>query len=109
MRLHGINQALLALAHYVLLLWMAQAGNLLLVSVLRLFACAAFGLLLFFVIGRSANFLKTIAGCLCVLPSSLIASSVNKRWTRRPPTLLILPEPPLRRLLFQRPPPLFSL
>ncbi len=105
MSFHVITHALLSLAHYVLLVWTGQVGNLLLGGVLKLIAFAAFALLLFFVVGRSANLLKTIAASLRILPASLIASSTRSRWTRRLPTQIIPPEPPLRRLLFQRPPP----
>jgi hypothetical protein len=38
MRHHGITQALFALAYYVLLVWMAQMGNLLLGGVWRVIA-----------------------------------------------------------------------
>ena len=105
----GTKDALLALVHYALLACMAQATGLLFGGMLKVLALAVLALLLFFVVGRSARFLKTVATCLRLVPSSLFAASTNARWTQHSQTPLILPDQPLRSLLFQRPPPPLSL
>jgi len=106
---HCVKNALLGLAHYALLVWMAQARGLLVGGILKTIALAGFALLLLFVIGRSANFLKTVAIRFYALPSVFFSSNVRAEWVRHPEDELTLPDEPLRTLLFQRPPPLYSL
>jgi hypothetical protein len=111
MKLYRKSDAVLVLAHYLLLLSLghATAAGFLVGGVFKLFAYAGFALLLFFVVGRSANFLKTVAICFYALPSVFFSSSVSPQWVRHSPATLILPDEPLRACLFQRPPPLYSL
>jgi len=106
---HGIRNVLVVFAHYAVLVWMTHATGLLLGGILKAMALAVFALLLLFVIGRSANLLKMVAVWFCVLPSNFAVSSSNARWVRPSQTDLVLPAEPLRALLFQRPPPLYSL
>ena len=97
------------LAQYALLVWMAQARGMLLGGFLKVIALAVLALLLAFVIGRSANFLKTAVTCFCVLPSAFFPSGVSAQWVRQSHAGPIVPDEPLRASLFQRPPPLYSL
>lgn len=97
------------LAHYALLVWMAQATGMLLGGFLKAIALAVLALLLAFVIGRSANFLKTVAICSYALPSAFFSSGVSAQWVRHSHAGPIVPDEPLRASLFQRPPPLYSL
>ncbi len=103
------KDALFVFLHYALLVWMAHATGLLLGGMLKAIALAAFALLLFFVIGRSANFLKTVAIYFYALPSVSLSSSTGAQWLRRSQAALILPDQPLLASLFQRPPPSYSL
>lgn len=105
----GIKDALLVFAQYALLVWMAQAPGLLVGGMLRTIVLAALALLLVFVVGRSANFLKTVATCFYALGSISLWFGVNAQWVRRSLTPLIFPDEPLEASLFQRPPPLYSL
>jgi len=105
----GKKDALLVLAHYALLVWMAQAARLLVGGVVKAIALAGFALLLLFAVGRSADLLKTVPICFHALPSHLFVFSINTRWVRRSQAALILPHEPLRASLFQRPPPEYSL
>ncbi len=109
MHRHCIIDTVLVLAHYALLVWMAQATGILLGGFVKAIALAAFALLLFFVIGRSANFLKTVAICFYALPSAFFPSGVSAQWVRQSRAGPIVPDEPLRASLFQRPPPLYSL
>lgn len=104
-----LKHALLVLAHYALLVWMSQARGILLGGFLKAIALAAFALLLSFVIGRSANFLKTVAISFHTLPSAFFPSGVSAQWVRQSYAGPIVPNEPLRASLFQRPPPLYSL
>lgn len=105
----SVKDALLVFAHYALLVWMAHPASLLLGGFVRAIVLAAFVLLLFFAIGRSANFLKTVAICFYALPSAFLSASITAQWVRLSPDALIPPDEPLRASLFQRPPPLYSL
>lgn len=104
----SIAGALLVLAHYALLAWMAHATTLLFGGVLKAIALAAFALLLLFVVRRSSSALKLVSTCCARIPSSLCASSLHTRWTQRTESRVLLPDEPLLSSLFQRPPPTSS-
>jgi len=104
-----IKNALLVFAHYALLVWITHAKGLLVGGMLKAVAFSGFALLLLFVIGRSANFLKTVAICFYPLPWALSSSNVCAEWVRHPHDALIPPDEPLRTLRWQRPPPPYSL
>jgi len=109
MHQRSTRDALLVIAHYALLVCFWQARGLLLGGMLKATYLAAFALLLFFVIDRSAVFLETVTICFYALPSVFFSSCSAGQWVHHSPAALVLADEPLRPSLFQRPPPLYSL
>ncbi len=109
MRLHTYKQTVIVLAHYFLLVCVAQVSGVLLGSFLKGVAFLTFAFLLLFVVGRSANLWKAVTSCFRALPVSFFALFTNPRWTRPYVLAIATPLEPCLAPRYQRPPPFPSL
>jgi hypothetical protein len=103
------SQVFLNVACCLLVFCVSDLRPLVLGGLFKLIASLALVCLLAFVVVHSANISELVAACFRALPVSLFPIVVERRWARRPPATIVVPDEPSLSPLFQRPPPIFSL